>query len=101
MAGAGLIFDQFNFTEDELHVSKYNVFVMRYRKFTNYVLQKVSKFITSINAVRAKNDKQAIHREEACKFMLATNFDVNGAMELARNYEVTIYIFSVVTLCYS
>ena len=100
MAGAGLIFDQFNFTEDELQVSKY-VFVMLYGKFTNYVLQKVSKFITSINAVRAKNDKQAIQREEACKFMLATNFDVNAAIELARNYEVTIYIFSVVTLRYS
>lgn len=97
MAGAGLIFDQFNFTEDELQVSKYNVFAMRYHKFMTFLLQKVSKFITAVNAVRAKHDKQAIHREEACKFMLATNFDVNSAIELARNYEVNISVFSVVT----
>lgn len=70
---------------------------MRYRKSITFLLQKVSKFITTVNAVRAKNDKQSIQREEACKFMLATNFDVNSAIELARNYEVDISIFSVVT----
>ena len=41
-----------------------------------------------INDIRAKNDKPSIHPDEACKFLLARNFDLNGSIELARNYEV-------------
>ena len=41
-----------------------------------------------INDIRVKNDKPSIHPDEACKFLLARNFDLNGSMELARNYEV-------------
>lgn len=67
MAGAGLVFDQFSLTDNEL--------------------KSVSKFIIAINNLRAKNDKPSIQREEACKFMLATNFDVTASLELVRNYE--------------
>lgn len=55
-----------------------------------FALQKISKFIGMININRAKSEKLAMQPNEACKFMFATSFDVNAAVELVRNYEVQI-----------
>lgn len=88
MAGAGFFFNQFNLTEQELTVSI--MWVFRCLKFL-ILLQKVSEFLGAMNVMRAKGDKPAMQPDEACKFMLATNFDVNASVELARNYEVQSY----------
>jgi len=48
----------------------------------------MSVFLSSANVLRAKEDKPSLQPEEACKYLLATNFDVNAALDLMRNYEV-------------